>query len=265
MSVDEHTIELAGSPVFYRAAPTAGEPILYLHGIPTSSDDWSAFLERGGGIAPDLPGFGRTGKGAHLDYSIEGHAVFVEAFATALNIERLRLVLHDWGAAGGLMFAQRHPDRVSKLVLIDAVPLLGGFTWPHLIRALRRPLVGELLMGSVNKRLLGNALAKAGSLPDAAVTRIWEQFDHGTQRAILRLYRSSDAARLADAGRDLERITAPALVVWGDRDPWLPWQLGEAYCRRLPNASLHRAPAGHWPWLDDPSLIDRIADFLQRT
>ena len=61
--------------------PTLRQP-LYLHGIPTSSDDFVPFLERTGGVAPDLIGFGRSGKGGHLDYSIDGHADFVSGCST---------------------------------------------------------------------------------------------------------------------------------------------------------------------------------------
>ena len=54
--------------------------MLYLHGVPTSSDDWVAFLERTGGLAPDLPGFGRTGKRGDGDFTMPGYDRFVEAF-----------------------------------------------------------------------------------------------------------------------------------------------------------------------------------------
>ena len=75
VSVDEQTIELAGSPVFFRAAPARGAPAVYLHGIPTSSDDWLGFLAATGGLAPDLIGFGRSGKGGQLDYTIDGRFI----------------------------------------------------------------------------------------------------------------------------------------------------------------------------------------------
>ena len=68
MRVDEHTFHLDDSPVYYRSAEAPGVPKVYLHGIPTSSDDWLEFLGRTGGLAPDLIGFGRSGKGGHLDY-----------------------------------------------------------------------------------------------------------------------------------------------------------------------------------------------------
>jgi pimeloyl-ACP methyl ester carboxylesterase len=275
--VDEHTIELAGSPVFYRSAPAphdsasppegSGAVPLYLHGIPTSSDDWTEALIRTGGVAPDLPGFGRTGKGGQLDLSIDGHAAFVETLLAALGIERIQLVLHDWGAAAGLVFAQRHPDRVERIALVNAVALNGEFRGRGLARAWRRPVLGELVMGSVNRRLLARYLRRgsyrAESWPDPRVEAIWEQFDQGTQRAILRLHRDTGEPALTRVGQGLSGLAMPALVLWGERDPWLAPELGEAYAAALPNAAFEAVPdAGHWPWLDRPELVERIAGFL---
>ncbi len=268
MRVDEHTIYLGESPVFYRssaAAPAApGAPVLYLHGIPTSSDDWVDFLARTGGIAPDLPGFGRSGKGGHLDYSLDGLTQFLERFLAAIQVETVKLVAHDWGAALALMLAERHPNRVERLVLFNAPPLFGGFASPRPIRLWRTPLIGEGLMGSTNQWLLARTL-RQGSVrddawPDARIAAVWDQFDQGTQRAILRLVR--DTAGRPTTPQPLEQ-PPPALIIWGERDPWYPPALAEAYATRLPGARIERLPdAGHWPWLDRADLVDRVAAFL---
>jgi pimeloyl-ACP methyl ester carboxylesterase len=265
--VDEHTIEVAGSPVFYRTAGAPDVPALYLHGVPTSSDDWLQFLERTGGVAPDLIGFGRSGKGGHLDYSLRGLSDFLEQFVDRVGLERFKLVVHDWGAGPGLGFAQRHPERIAGLVLCNAVPLLPGFRWHRIARLWRRPVLGELAMGSTTKAMLSRGLRRGSVRADAwsadRLAAVWEQFDQGTQRAILRLYRSADESRLAADGSDLGALAMPALVLWGERDPWLPSELAAGYAERLPNATLERIPdAGHWPWLDQPNVIDRIAAFL---
>jgi pimeloyl-ACP methyl ester carboxylesterase len=98
--------------------------------------------------------------------------------------------------------------------------------------------------------------------PDSRVDAVWSQFDQGTQRAILRLHRSVDEAALAAAGSDLAGLDMPALVVWGDRDPWLDPAWADAYARRLPDATVQHLPAaGHWPWLEDPALARRLAEF----
>jgi pimeloyl-ACP methyl ester carboxylesterase len=93
---------------------------------------------------------------------------------------------------------------------------------------------------------------------------VWPQFDQGTQRAILRLYRTSPEERLAAAGADLDRLGCPALVVWGDRDPFLPSRFADAYAAALGGDAQtdHLADAGHWPWYDRPDVVDRVATFL---
>ena len=100
VDVGEHTGEIDGQPVFWRSAPSRPDraPVLYVHGVPTSSDDWLPFLERTGGLAPDLLGFGRSGKGGQNDYSLEGIAHFIERYLDeVVEVERVRLVVHDWG------------------------------------------------------------------------------------------------------------------------------------------------------------------------
>jgi pimeloyl-ACP methyl ester carboxylesterase len=264
---DEHTISVAGASVFYRRAPALDAEVLYLHSVPTSSDDFVALLALTGGVAPDLPGFGRTSKAGNLDYSLPAYVLFVEQFLDALDVREVVLVGHGWGAAIGLLFAERHPDRVARLAVIDAVPLLEGFQWPAMVRWWRRPGIGELLMGSVNRwwlaRILRGASATPEAWPDARVNTVWEHFDQGTQRAILKLHRSVDTPMLAAAGADLARLQQTALVLWGEQDPWLPPAFADAYGRRLPHATVERvAGAGHWPWRHVPAQAQRQAGFV---
>jgi pimeloyl-ACP methyl ester carboxylesterase len=267
VGVDEHTTEVAGASVFYRRAPVKGVEPLYLHSAPTSSDDWEELLARNGGIAPDLPGFGRSGKPGNLDYTLASYVDFVEEFLNELGIDRVALVGHGWGAAIGLLFALRSPARVERIVIIDAVPLLEGFAWPAWVRWVRRPGIGELIMGSVNRRLLARALRGASATPeawpDARIDAVWEQFDQGTQRAILRLLRSADEESLGILGAHLDALEQPAWILWGEQDSWLDPALADAYARRLPHATVERVPgAGHWPLLDQPELGTRLARFV---
>jgi pimeloyl-ACP methyl ester carboxylesterase len=264
VSVDEHTIELAGSPVFFRRAAGAGVPAVYLHGIPTSSDDWRELLERTGGIAPDLIGFGRSGKGGHLDYTVEGLADAVEP----LLGERIRLVAHDWGAAVGLELAVRHPARFESLTLCNPLPLIEGFQWSGPATLWRRPLIGELVMGATNRWLLSRTLRRGSAnpqaWPDERIATVWKQFDQGTQRAILRLHRHADPHRLEAERQRLAGIHAPVLILWGDQDPWLPASLADRFAGLFANATLERVQqAGHWPWLDQPEVGNRITAFLE--
>src|SRR3954465_5511262 len=114
----EQKAEIGETTVYWREAPAKTDtPVLYLHGVPTDGDDWLPFLERTGGYAPDLPGFGRSGKPGDFEYSIDGYASWLEAFLDHVGVDRYSLVVHDWGGVG-LALAQRTPGRVARLVLV---------------------------------------------------------------------------------------------------------------------------------------------------
>jgi pimeloyl-ACP methyl ester carboxylesterase len=273
-SVSENTAEIAfgaegGLPIFWRSAPPSGPasaPALYLHGVPTNSDDWLPFLERTGGLAPDLPGFGRSGKPGYLKYTIDEYAVFIERFLDTLEVERVRMLVHDWGGVG-LAFAQAHPERIERLVVTNAVTFLPGYRWHRAARVWRTPVLGELAMGTTTRWTLRQATREAnvtpGPLPDAWIDSVLDHFDQGTQRAILRLYRSSPSDALAKAGEHLSRLDMPSLVLWGMQDPYIPTRFAAEYAKVLPNSELVELPdAGHWWWLDRPDAIERVADFL---
>jgi pimeloyl-ACP methyl ester carboxylesterase len=264
MEVVERREAVAGMDIRWREARSgrseagAGTPapILYLHGVPTASWLWQPFLERVGGVAPDLPGFGQSAKPPHFDYSIAGYDRFLEQFAGAVGLERMSLVVHDWGSVG-LAFAQRFPERVERLVMFSNVPLLAGYRWHRVARGWRTPVLGELMMGFASRRAFRRAMPP--EIADAA----WEDFDHGTQRAILKLYRSAPEQVLARAGSRLGELRCPALVLWPARDPYIPAEFGRRYADALGGeVECELVDAGHWTWLERSELVARVVDFL---
>ncbi len=267
MRVDEHTIELASSPAFYRSASAPGVPPVYLHGLPTNSDDWLPLLQRTGGIAPDLIGFGRSGKAGNLDYTLAGLAAFVTRLLDELDLPSVSVVGHQWGAAVALELAARDPERIERLVLVDPLPLTAGHTWSGPAKTLTRPLIGELAMGAIVKplfaRRLRGASARPGTAwPDERVDAVWAAFDQGTQRAILRLYRSTPPGRYAAMSG--QHPDVPVLIVRGARDPWLSASQAEACARLFARAQATEIPdAGHWPWLDSPAAVEAVAAFVE--
>ena len=276
-SVSDHSGDLDGLPVFWRSAPAPGDddraPVLYLHGVPTNSDDWLPFLERSGGLAPDLPGFGRSGKPGSRRYTIDEYDRFIERYLDLVGVERVSLVVHDWGAVG-LAFAQRHPERIERLVILNAVPFLPGYRWHRIARIWRTPLLGELVMGSTGRFTLRYASRESnvtpGPLPEAWLDTVLDHFDQGTPRAIMRLYRSSPPDVLAAAGARLGELSMPALVVWGAQDPYIPASFGRAYAEAIggpahPVELIELPDAGHIPWLDRPDVVDSVIEFLAAT
>ena len=268
MDVVERTGGIAGVRTHWRESPAAGRtPILYVHGVPTASWDWLPYLERTGGVAPDLPGFGSSATPGDFDYSIAGFDRWLEAFAEAVGLERFSLVVHDWGAVG-LAFAQRFPERIERLVLHTCVPFLPGYRWHRIARIWRTPGIGEVFMATASrwglKQISREANVTRGPLPASFIDRLWPDFDRGTRRAILRLYRSSPPDVLARAGARLGELRCPALVIWPTDDPYLGPEWGPRHAAALGgDVRLEMVErAGHWMWLDRPDVIERVAEFL---
>ncbi len=103
-----------------------GDPIVFLHGNPTSSYLWRniiPFVARFGRcLAPDLVGMGQSGKSPSKAYRFADHARYVDAWFDSLGLaDNIILVLHDWGSALGFHWACRHPDRVQAIAYMEAI------------------------------------------------------------------------------------------------------------------------------------------------
>lgn len=266
-AIEEGRLRVDGIEVFYRRVPGEGTPTVYCHGNPTHGEDWLPFLQRGGpALAVDMPGWGRSARPAHFDYSMYGLSAFLERCLEELGVGRRKLVVHDWGALA-LIGAQRRPELVERLVVIDSVPLLPGYRWHWVAQLWRRRGVGELLNATTTRSTLALLLRQARGdrqpMPPQFVDMIWDRWDAGTRAATLALYRHADPDRLALAGSDLSTLRCPALVIWGDRDAYLPTRFARAYADALPAAELEiLAGVGHWPWIDQPGVVDRVLGFL---
>lgn len=267
--IEELELVVDGVRVFYRRVPGEGTPVVYCHGNPTHGEDWVPFMERGGAaIAIDMPGWGRSDRPdpERFDYSMHGLSAFLERCLEELDIGRRKLVVHDWGSLA-LIGAQRRPDLVEKLVVVNVVPLLPGFRWHWVAQIWRRRPLGELANATTTRASMALTMRQArgdrSPMPAAFVDSVWDHWDRGTRAATLALYRHADPARLAAAGKDQHELTCPTLILWGDRDPYLPVKFGEAYANVLPNSTFERIEgAGHWPWIDDARVIDRVVDFV---
>jgi pimeloyl-ACP methyl ester carboxylesterase len=263
--VEERTDHLGELPVFWRRADGPCAAAVHLHGMPTSSDDWLPLLAAHGGVAPDLPGFGRSGKPGHFPYSPDGYAGFLDEFLDLAGLRgAIDLVLHDWGAVA-LAWAARHPERVRRLVLIAPAPLLPGMPWPRLSGWLARPVLGELALGAAIRPVFSRVLrrAAAGPLPDGFVAHAWRCFDPGTQRAVLRLHRSLDPGAREAMAAALAGLRRPALVASGANDPFTSPAVSRSWGEQTPGATVEVVPdAGHWPWLGATSFAERVSLFL---
>lgn len=115
-------LEVYGSKMHY-VDVGEGDPILFLHGVPTSSYLWRNIIPHlmplGRCLAPDFMGFGWSDK-PNIDYSIFDHIKYVEKFIDLLNLKNITFVMHGWGSIIGFHYAMQHPENCKGLAFYEA-------------------------------------------------------------------------------------------------------------------------------------------------
>ena len=103
----------------------AGDPIVFLHGNPTSSYLWRNIIPHlapfARCLAPDLVGMGESGQNPSGSYRLADHARYLDAWIEALGLNNVTFVVHDWGSALGFSWARRHPERMKGIVYMEAI------------------------------------------------------------------------------------------------------------------------------------------------
>jgi len=269
-------VDVLGSRMHY-VEVGSGEPILLLHGQPTSSYLWRNVLPHlaphARAIAPDLVGFGRSAR-PDIEYRFVDHARYVDAFIEALGLERPAFLLHDWGAALGFHWARRHPDRARGLAFLEPIlaPIPSWDEFPadfrELIRAFRSSETGWTLLVEQNlfvEQVLPSAVARG--LTEAEMERYREPFRDPAARKPL--WRWPNELPIAGHPPDVTEIVAaynawlqqtriPKLLIHADPGAIMPAPVVE-WCRtHLPELqTVHVGRGIHYLQEDNPHGIGR--------
>ena len=236
-----------------------GEPIVLLHGEPTSSYLWRNVippLVAAGyrAVAPDLIGFGLSDKPEEIDwYSYDRHVASIAQLFEELDLNDVTLVVHDWGGPIGLRVAVEHEERIARLVILNTGIGVGApsETWLRFRAAVRKAGgaldIGRLVEAGTAQGISDEVRAaydapfptpasKAGPL--AFPEHVATEPDHPN---------AATFQRVRDALRDWRK---PTLVVWGAEDIVLPVSVAENFVELIPGAH-------------GPVLIEGASHFLQ--
>ncbi len=246
---------------------SAREGVVFVHGNPGSSEDWVDLVGKTGelarAVAPDMPGYGKADRPEGFDYTVPGYARHLAGLIEQLGLDRVHLVLHDFGGPWGLAWATDHPKAVASVTLIN-IGVLPGYRWHKYARIWRTPVLGELFQlmatrGAFRMMLNGD---NPRPFPPAFVDRMFDDLNWGTKRAVLKLYRAtSDLDGMSRAlGDRLLPLKLPALVLWGAGDVFLPVRYAEEQRKYFGETEVHvLEDCGHWPFVDEP---ERCAAFI---
>jgi pimeloyl-ACP methyl ester carboxylesterase len=276
--VDQHEaagrrFEAGGVASFVRSAGE-GEPVVCLHGVPTSCFLYRKVIaelsERGlRGIAFDFPGLGLAERPADYDYTWTGLGRFAAAAVDALELDRFHLVVHDIGGPVGFELAAAARDRVRSLTVLNSPIVVDGFKRPWTMEPFARRGIGELYLLALAKPAFRRIFYLQGLADRRAMTKedigayvdLLKRGDGGS--AFLKIMRgferTAEKQRLYESA--LREVPYPVQVVWGELDPALPLaKHGEAARRIAGLDAVHRLPAKHFLQEDQaPAIADRVA------
>ncbi|WP_394841873.1 haloalkane dehalogenase [Pendulispora brunnea] len=277
-------IDVHGSRMAY-VDEGQGDPVLFLHGNPASSYLWRNIIPHvrglGRAIAPDLIGMGRSDK-PDIGYQFADHARYLEGFIEKLGLERITLVIHDWGSALGFDWAMRHESRVRGIAFMEPIlaPVPSWEQFPEAVRdifqKMRTPGVGEAMVLDENffiEHLLPGAIVR--KLTAVEMDHYRAPFpDRASRKPTLAWPRQIPIAGeppeivdIVSRSRDaLRRSKLPKLLFTAEPGALMQPPL-VAWCKdNLPN--LEVVPVGqgiHYLQEDNPHLIGRtLAEWLRR-
>ncbi len=263
----------------------SGDPIVFLHGNPTSSYLWRNILPyaeaSGRCIAPDLIGMGDSAKlpeSGPASYTFVEHRCYLDALLEALDVrERVILVVHDWGSALGFDWARRHPDAVRGIVYMEA--LVKSVSWSEFPEPARkifqafRSLAGEQIVLQQNAFIevnLPNTLLRTLTEEEMAhYRRPFTEPGEG-RRPMLSWARQlpfdSDPADVAEImtayGAWLAQSPVPKLFIHSEPGTMQPSHI--EFCRTWPAQSEVSVSGRHYPQEDSPEEVgSALAAWLQ--
>ncbi len=256
-----------------------GPAVVLLHGFPEFWWSWRfqipALLDAGYRvIAPDMRGYNLSSKPKGVkNYRLEALAQDVARLIEACGEERAAVVGHDWGAAVAWTAAMLHPDRVERLAILN-VPhpdrFLSGLWRPRQLRkswymfALQVPGPPSRIVQRVVFDWIKGHFRKDTSWPGAFTDRDIERYEEamahpGALTASTNYYRALFRSSPAQSRKQLRKIEAPVLVIWGEKDRYLGPELAEPDRFWVPNLRVERlSDASHHVQLDAPETVNRI-------
>jgi pimeloyl-ACP methyl ester carboxylesterase len=268
-------VEIAGMQVHLRDEGPRDDPspIVLLHGTSASLHTWDGWTRALSGerrvIRLDLPGFGLTGPTPDENYSIESYVRFMTAVLDRLSVRRCVLGGNSFGGYVAWATALAHPNRVEKLILVDAagyprrstsIPI--GFRiaqWPGLNQLFRFVLLRSVVESSVR-----NVYGDPGKVTPDLVDLYYEiTLREGNRRALMQRFQQARPEALVARIRELK---LPTLILWGGRDGLIPAENGERFRTDIAGSELIVFDdLGHVPHEEDPArTVAAVKRFLER-
>lgn len=265
-------VEVNGMQVHYRDEGI-GFPIVLIHGTAASLhtyDAWTKQLSKDYRVIRlDLPAFGLTGPNKNAEYSIESYTKFLSQFLEKIKVAKFYLAGNSLGGNIAWNYAAEYPEKVRKLILIDASGLPTFTPQPPIFKMAKTPILNSLFLYITPKFIIRKNIeqvyANKLKVTDALVTRYHKMsLRTGNRKAFIdRAKTDFNVAEKVNLVK-LKSVKTTTLLIWGSKDTWIPLGNGKRMDSILPNSKLVILEnSGHVPMEENPKeSLEFLKSFL---
>jgi pimeloyl-ACP methyl ester carboxylesterase len=268
-------VEVNGMQVHYRDEGT-GFPIVLMHGTAASLhtyDAWTKQLSKDYRVIRlDLPAFGLTGPNKNAEYSIESYTKFLSQFLEKIKVAKFYLAGNSLGGNIAWNYAAEYPEKVRKLILIDASGLPTFTPQPSIFKMAKTPILNSLFLyitpRFIIRKNIEQVYANKLKVTDALVTRYHKMsLRTGNRKAFIdRAKTDFNVAEKVNLVK-LKSVKTTTLLIWGAKDTWIPLGNGKRMDSMLPNSKLVILEnSGHVPMEENPKeSLEFLKSFLNES
>lgn len=237
-------------------------PVLFLlHGVCASLHTWDAWVNE---LKPfyrviriDIPGFGFSSPLKRGKYNPEMGVEIMEAFVKKMGIDRFFLAGNSIGGFISWKYALKYPDRVKKLILIDAVgynqalPWIVSFASNPFIRPFARRIMPRFFFEMAAKQVFGDPSRLTDQIKDRYFELSMSDENRNAYVDFFTVMRK--LCRSEELPRGIDKIRTPLMVMWGTKDRWVPLKYFRLWEQNFPNAAFKKYDGvGHTPMEEIP-------------
>jgi pimeloyl-ACP methyl ester carboxylesterase len=261
-------IEVDGMQVHY-CVEGKGSPLVLIHGTSSSLhtwEDWNTILkDHYTIIRMDIPGFGLTGPQPENNYSIEYYTEFINKFTQKIGLDTFYLAGNSLGGFISWHYALNYPEKVKKLILVDAA----GYPKdkiPALFKFARMPILPDIMKTFTPKILIEKNLKQVyfddSKITDDLVQRYFDlSLRTGNRDAFIHRVKAGFSSHYDE----IKNIKTPTLIQWGKHDDWIPLKDAVQFNKDISGSILKVYDnAGHVPMEEIPlETAKDVLYFLQ--
>lgn len=250
-------LDLHGVPVHYKVEGS-GIPVLLLHGTGSSLhtwDDWAESLSDSFQIVRlDLPAYGLTGPRPDRDYALSTYIQFLDEFTEAIGIDSFHIAGNSFGGELAFIYAGHHPEKVGKIILVDAAGLPSGEEPPMVFKLASNPITALILKKVTPKSFIKKNMLEVYEDDELVTDEIVTRYhDMATREGNREAFVDRVNTPSVDYSHLLSKLEEPTLIMWGEKDEWAPFENAAIMDKMIPNSRIvSYAEVGHLPMEEYP-------------